>query len=129
MSKITIPEGCGNSPRQTFLKEFHTAFAKGNAEFIIDHVSEDIVWLIYGNKKLAGKDAFAKEVHSMKKYVADEMVLHNIITHGRTASANGEIRMSGKVYAFCDVYRFTGSKGNVIKEIQSYILETEKVSG
>ncbi|HET8736139.1 MAG TPA: nuclear transport factor 2 family protein [Pricia sp.] len=125
MTKIKIPEDCGNSPRQAFLKEFNTAFGKGNAEFIIDHVSEDIVWWIYGDKKLEGKDAFAKEVYSMKEYVADEMILHHIITHGRTASANGEIRMARKNYAFCDVYRFTGAKGSIIREIHSYVIETK----
>lgn len=127
MTKITIPEDCGNSPRQIFLKKFNTAFAKGDANFIIDHVSDDIIWCIHGDKKLEGKDAFAKEIHSMKEYVADEMIMHNIITHGRTASANGEIRMAGKNYAFCDVYRFTGAKGSIIKEIQSFVIENQKV--
>lgn len=124
-TKITISKDCGNSPRQAFLKEFNTAFAKGDAEFIIDHVSEDIVWYIHGDKQLKGKEAFAQEIESMKTYVADEMILHNTITHGRTASANGEIKMDGKVYAFCDVYRFTGAKGTVLKEIQSFVIETK----
>ena len=125
MTKITIPEDCGNSPRQTFLKEFNKAFAKGDAEFVIAHVSEDIVWWIYGDKKLEGKEAFSKEVLGMKENIADEMILHHVINHGRTASANGEIKMSGKVYAFCDVYGFTSVKGYVLKEIQSYIVETK----
>lgn len=127
MTKITILENCGNSPRQTFLKEFNTAFAKGNAEFIIDHVSDDIVWRIYGDKALKGKETFAKEVHSMKAYVADEMALFEIITHGRAASANGEIKMGDKTYAFCDVYRFTGAKGSTLKEIHSYTIEKKEI--
>ncbi len=56
MTKITIPQDCGNSPQQVFLKEFNTAFAKADVEFIIDHVSEDIVWWTLGGKKLERKD-------------------------------------------------------------------------
>lgn len=36
MTKINIPFDCGNSPKREFIKQFNIAFAKGNADFIID---------------------------------------------------------------------------------------------
>lgn len=123
MTKINIQADCGNSPRKEFLKELNIAFAKGKADFIVEHVSDDIVWTIYGDKKIVGKEAFGKEIHAMKQYSADEMTLHSIITHGRDASANGEMHMDDKTYAFCDVYKFTNTTSMILKEIQSYVVK------
>lgn len=122
MTKIVVPFDCGNSPKREFIKEFNTAFAKGNADFIIEHVSDDIVWTMHGDKKIEGKESFSKEIHKMKEKVADEMTLHSVITHGKEASANGEIKMDGKTYAFCDVYVFAKTTGKIIKRIDSYII-------
>ena len=123
MTKININADCGNSPRKEFLKELNIAFAKGNADFIVDHASEDIIWTIHGDKNIIGKEAFSEEIHVMKQYTADEMTLHNIITHGREASANGEMRMGDATYAFCDVYRFTNTTSMILKEMQSYVIK------
>ncbi len=122
MTKIVIPFDCGNSPKREFIMEFNIAFAKGNADFIIEHVSDDIVWTIYGGKKIEGKELFSKEIYKMKEKVADEMTLHSVITHGKEASANGEIKMGDKTYVFCDVYVFTNTKGKIIKTMESYVV-------
>lgn len=122
MTKITIPFDCGNSPKREFIKEFNIAFAKGNADFIIDHVSDDIIWTMHGDKKIEGRQAFAKGIHKMKECVAHELTLHSIITHGKEASANGEITMNGKTHAFCDVYRFTNTTSKIIKTMDSYVI-------
>ena len=125
MSKINILVNCNNSPRKEFLKELNIAFAKGNADFIVGHASNDIVWTIYGDKKIEGKEAFREEVHAMKQYTADEMTLLSIITHGMEAAANGEMRMGDKTYAFCDVYRFTKTTGLELKSMDSYVIKTK----
>ena len=124
MTKITIKADCGNSPKKEFLKDFNVAFATGNAEFIIDNVSDDIHWYMYGDREFEGKTDFAKEINIMKDYVADEVIVHSIVTHGTEAALNGEIKMSGKTYAFCDVYQFTRAGSNTIKEMRSYVIPT-----
>ncbi|WP_420577664.1 nuclear transport factor 2 family protein [Ekhidna sp.] len=124
MTKITIKADCGNSPKKEFLKDFNVAFATGNAEFIIDNVSDDIRWYMYGDREFEGKADFAKEINIMKDYVADEVIVHSIVTHGAEAALNGEIKMSGKTYAFCDMYQFTSAGSNTIKEMRSYVIPT-----
>jgi hypothetical protein len=121
MTKITVEPDCGNAPRKEFLRDFNIAFATGDVDFIIQHVSNDIEWKIYGDKHINGKEAFIKEVNIMKEYTADEVIIHSIITHGREAALNGEMKMGGKTYAFCDVYRFTSTSSDVIKEMKSYL--------
>ena len=126
MTKITVHANLENAPKKEFLKDFNIAFATGEADFIIDHVSDDIHWMIYGDKEISGKEYFSKEVYNMKDYKADEVTIHTIITHGKEAACNGEMRMGDKIYAFCDVYRFTSTRSNTIKEMRSYVLPISK---
>jgi len=122
MTKINIPIDCNNSPKKKFIKEFNIAFAKGDADFIIAHVSEDIIWHIHGDKKIEGKEKFIKEIHQMKNEIADQLILKSIITHGKHASASGEIKMKGQSYMFCDVYDFKSATGTIIKSMESYVI-------
>ncbi|WP_370087445.1 nuclear transport factor 2 family protein [Ekhidna sp.] len=124
MTKINIQTDCSNSSKKEFLKDFNVAFATGNADFIISQVSDDIRWIMYGDKELKGKKDFAKEINIMKDYVADEVTIHSIVTHGAEAALNGEIKMGGKSYAFCDMYRFVSAGSTKIKELKSYIIST-----
>ncbi|MBU2916240.1 nuclear transport factor 2 family protein [Reichenbachiella agariperforans] len=124
MTKITVTPDCGNAPKKGFLKDFNIAFAKGDVDFIIEHVSDDIRWEIYGDQSIQGKEQFSKAINAMKNYVADEVIIHTIITHGKEASLQGEMKMTDKTYAFCDVYRFASAGSSIIKEMHSYVIET-----
>ncbi len=124
MTKITMQPDCSNAPRKEFLKNFNVAFATGNTDFIIEHVSDDILWTIHGDKHINGKEAFTREVNIMKEYTADGLIIYTIITHGREAALNGEMKMGDTTYTFCDVYRFTDTKNNIIKELNSYVIKT-----
>ena len=114
-----------NSPKKEFLKKLNIAFATGDADFIIDHVSDDIIWDIFGDKRIEGKELFKKEINIMKDYVAYELTIHNIITHGAEGALNGEMKMGGKTYVFCDVYRFKNTTSTVIREMNSYVIPVQ----
>ncbi|MFW5684458.1 MAG: nuclear transport factor 2 family protein [Spirochaetota bacterium] len=119
--KESVPDDCGNSPRKKFLVEFNRAFAQADVEFVLDHVSDDVVWSMVGSKELDGKAAMRDELASMMAAEASSMVLHSVITHGRDAAANGEFHYpDGEKIAFCDVYAFTKATGNTIRRITSY---------
>ena len=82
MTKITVPADCGNTPKKVFLIEFNKAFATGNGDFIIDHISNNITWIIYGDKTIQGKEDFTNEMYVMKESVADELILESLLTYG-----------------------------------------------
>lgn len=84
-----------------------SAFAEGDIDFVLDHVSDDIVWDMVGGKKISGKTAMRNEMESMMAGRASAMVLHSVITHGREAAPNGE-------------YLFTNATGTAVKSITSY---------
>ncbi len=123
MTKISVSPDCKSAPKKAFIKDFNIAYATGDANFIIDHVSDDIVWNLHGGKNIKGKKEFSKEVNIMKDYTTDEVVIHSIITHGTEGAANGEMKMGDSTYVFCDVYRFTGAGSNIIKQMDSYVIK------
>lgn len=66
----------------------------------------------------------------MKKMASEEpysIEIKNIITHGDSASVDGVMESpDGKLYAFCDVYKFSGFKNTKIKKMTSYVIETKQ---
>ncbi|MCH7415860.1 nuclear transport factor 2 family protein [Belliella sp. R4-6] len=124
MTKIISSPNCGNSPKMTFLKEFNIAFAKGNLEFIIENVTDEIVWNIIGDRKIEGKKKFTEELGKMKSKKATELIIEQILSHGKEGAANGIMKMqNGKKYAFSDFYVFKNTKSTDLKSITSYVIE------
>ncbi|GAB2772934.1 nuclear transport factor 2 family protein [Rhabdobacter roseus] len=112
------------------IQRFNEAYAQGDADYIIDQVTDDIVWTVIGEKPLRGKEAFAKATREMEGGTLSSFTIDHVITHGRTAAANGSMTMkdpSGeeKAYAFCDIYVFSGFKNAKIKEMTSYVIEVK----
>lgn len=124
MTKIVSTPNCGNSPKMEFLKKFNIAFAKGDLKFIIESVTDEIVWNIIGDQKIEGKEKFYQELEKMKSVKAKELIIDQILSHGKEGATNGIIKMqNGKKYAFSDFYKFKGAKGATINSITSYVIE------
>lgn len=124
MIKIKVEADCGHSPRKEFIRDFNIAFAKGNGEFILNSVKENIKWNMYGDFELNGKAAFQKEIEKMLEYPRPkELVIDSIITHGRDASASGRIVMDENTYAFCDVYKFQNTTKNTLVDLKSFVIK------
>ncbi|PIE47440.1 MAG: DNA-binding protein [Gammaproteobacteria bacterium] len=125
MTKITSNPDCGNSPKMEFLKKFNIAFATGDIEFMIDSVSDDIVWEIIGDRKIEGKEKFTQYLEEIKSIETDELVIDHILSHGKEEGAASGIMKTkgGKKYAFADFYTFSGAKGATIKSFTSYVIE------
>ncbi|MDR7132573.1 hypothetical protein J2X69_004946 [Algoriphagus sp. 4150] len=62
MTKITSSPNCGNSPKMAFLKEFKIAYATGNVEFLVESITDEIVWNIVGDKRIQGKENVTDEL-------------------------------------------------------------------
>lgn len=120
-----IPSGeCGNSPKNIFVENLTIAFAKGDAEFVLSSVTDDILWNILGQKLIQGKNDFAKAVEQMRNDRVVEIAIHHVVTHGKAGAVNGTVKMeNGRTCAFCDVYEFSNAKGTHVREITSYVIE------
>lgn len=122
MAIINVRADCGNSPKMAFLKEFNIAVAEQDRKFLMESVSDTIIWDIVGNNKIEGKENFAKELEKIKKIA--ELTLLQILSHGKEGSANGLIKQQdGEEYAFSNFYKFIGAKGSLIKSITTYLIK------
>ncbi|MEP1085217.1 MAG: hypothetical protein ABJH01_00960 [Algoriphagus sp.] len=81
-----------------FLKQLNMAFAKGDLEFVTESVTDDIVWDIIGDRKIEGKEKFVEELEKMKSQKATEMIIHQILSHGKEGAANGIMKMKDEKY-------------------------------
>lgn len=126
MTKIIVDADCGNSPKNIFLKDLIIAFAKGNSKFILENVTDDIVWNIVGNKLLEGKANVAKWLSQRLETKVAELSIDRVATHGKSGFINGKLKFkNGKTSMFCDAYEFSNTKGSAVKVITSYIIETK----
>lgn len=126
MTKVIVGEDCGNSPKNIFLKEMTAAFAKGDAKYLLAHVTEDIHWNILGYGSIKGKNDFAAALKQMKNIKVTVVTIHHIATHGKSGFVNGTTQLEdGKASTFCDVYDFSNTKGSAVKEITSYVIALE----
>lgn len=124
MTKIVSTPNCGNSPKMEFLKNFNIAFAKRDVAFLEKSVTEDIVWNIIGDKKIEGQQQFIVELEKMKEEKTSELILHQVMSHGKEGAVNGIITTeNNQKYAFSDFYMFKGAKGVKIKSITSYVIQ------
>lgn len=111
---------------QQFLEDLNKAFARSDTDYILRHVTDDIKWEVKGDFSIKGKEAFKQELKKMESPEPFELTIHNIITHGRSAAVDGTMTIpDGKVYAFCDLYKFSGLKYPKISEMVSYVVEVE----
>ena len=126
MTRVITSEDCGNSPKNIFAQDLTIALAKRDSKFILGNITDDIRWNIVGDQFIEGKDNFAEALKGMKDDNAVQLTVHHVATHGKACAVNGTTKMKdGKTRAFCDVYEFSNSKGNTVKEITSYIIEVK----
>ncbi|TBW29174.1 nuclear transport factor 2 family protein [Gramella sp. KN1008] len=117
--------------RKEFVKKINKAFASCNTEFISKSVTDEIEWIIVGEKTIAGREAFEDALERMKLGGPMQINLVDIITEEDKTVVEGIVEMEmepGKVkkYAFCDIYIFQDTKSNKFKELRTYISAIKK---
>ncbi|MCU9595534.1 hypothetical protein OEV82_13905 [Caldibacillus thermolactis] len=123
---VECQEDCGNAPKKLLLKDFTIALAKKDIHFCINCIHDEIVWEIVGKKHIKGIKEYEQTLNQLKESSITHLLIHNIITHGNTASLNGTFILKNKDRIdFCDVYNFAGfGKKAKIKKITSYVIKT-----
>jgi ketosteroid isomerase-like protein len=109
-----------------FLEKFNEAFAKADINYIIEQVSDDIVWDMVGDFLIKGKEAFNHSLKEMEGVETLDMQIQNTIIEGRNAAVNGSMKVkesSGTIreFGFCDVYEFN-KEITKIQKMTSYVL-------
>lgn len=116
-----------NNPKVEFLRKFNDAFIKPDIPFIVESLTDDVEWTMMGDRTFNGKaevKAFFDQMDGCQELL--ESNIHSIITHGKSAAVNGDMKMKEngetRSYGFCDVYEFNGFKNPRIKKLTSYMV-------
>lgn len=121
--KLTRPDDCGNSPKKRQIQELTVLFASYQLDKVSDFLAEDVVWTLVGEKPIYGRENFVAALQEMSGIKASELIIHQILTHGKEAAVSGQMVMEdGKTYGFSDFYTFTGAGAKRVKSIRSYVL-------
>ena len=124
--QVTFPKDCGNAPRKTFLKDFHLALAKGDLNFLEQHIEDKFSWELIGKNSMETKQKYLQEVQQHAHWKVENLTIVSIITHGNDAAVYGKFTTAGnKKFRFCDLYTFKGSKGFMIKSIKCFLIKEE----
>lgn len=113
--------------QEEFIRKFNEAFSKNDLDFILGHMSDDIVWNFIGEKNLKGKEAVKDFMEPMKNIETIAMELEQIIIQDLTAAANGRMKIkepSGEIksFGFADFYEFSKQKATEITRMTSYVV-------
>ena len=114
--------------RETFLNKFNRAFVENDLNYIFDSVTEDVYWEMIGDQVITGKKDLIEVMNKVKEPRDMTLALHSMIIDKDKAAVHGSMKMKDsqgleKFYAFCDLYTFSSSGENKIRELRAFIIE------
>lgn len=125
MINIIRSPDCGNSPKNKLLEALEISFARGDLEFILASVSEDVQWNILGQGTIRGKAALveALQLRQAGDNAVIELIIDHVVSHGKAGAVNGfRKHRDGKGYDFCCFYEFANAKGTQVRSMTSYLI-------
>lgn len=113
--------------KEEFIREFNEAFSNNDLDFILNTMSDDIVWNFVGEKVMQGKQEVKEFMKPMSNIQTLDMELLDIISSDKSAAANGRMRIkepSGetKSFGFVDFYEFGDLEIPTITKMTSYVV-------
>lgn len=118
--RIIPSADCGNSPKNTLLQDIAIAFAKRDADFLSDHVTDGVCWDVVGTPVVEG---FAGLIQALKQTDdVTQLTIEHVMSHGRVGAVNGTAQRGRKVDEFCHVFQFANAKAERVKSIRSYVI-------
>ena len=118
--RIVPSAECGNSPKNTLLQDITVAFAERDADFLSDHLTDDVRWEIVGTRVVEGLAALMQALDETDDVT--QLTIEHVISHGRVGAVNGTVQHPGMANDFCDVFEFANVKAERVKTIRSYVI-------
>jgi len=106
------------------IKKINNALSKGNIEFVLAHLADDIQWNIVGMPSIRGKNDFLKTMEIMEIESSLNINVKNVIAEGDYVVIESRDETNSRISfspAFCDVYRIKNGK---IQELTTYVVDT-----
>jgi uncharacterized protein (TIGR02246 family) len=119
-----------SAKNKEIIEKVNAAFAANNLEGFLSFCTDDVQWIMVGDKSVKGKDAIRQWMLSMGTQEPPKFTVTNILAEGDFVTLHGDMTMKDKdgktvPYSYCDVYRFRGDK---IAELRAFVIKTEAKS-
>jgi len=107
------------------VEKINNAFLAGSTEGFLEHCSEDVVWVMEGEKTTEGKSAIREWMSQMEGSEPPKFSVKKMIAGGDSVACFGEMSMdqppgAAGTYSYCDVYEFAGGK---VAELRSFVVK------
>ncbi len=115
--------------KEEFLRKFNEAFIQNDVNYIIDCTTDDVLWIMVGDRTIRGKEELAVSMNEKKDASGLEIKIGAMIIDGDQAAIDGSMSFEDKdgnrkTYNFCDLYKFRNDGELKISELRSYIIAT-----
>ncbi|MDX1428538.1 MAG: hypothetical protein R3206_12005 [Salegentibacter mishustinae] len=112
--------------REKFITEINKAFANCDSDFISKNVTDDIKWVIVGEKVISGRKDFEASLDRMKLGGPLEIQVNNMINEKNKSVVEGVVMMKQdagkkKKYAFCYIFIFPDANEHKFSELRTYV--------
>ncbi len=126
--KVKSPKDCGNSPKKRFINEHIIALARNDIGMLETTFTNNSNWILVGQESATGKKEVLEAILDRFNGEIAEIEVQQIITHGSTAAAHGSFKTAeGSEFSFCHLYQFVSAGKNVIKEMTTYLIMTNRL--
>ncbi len=111
------------------VNQINDAFANSDVESFLTHCTENVVWHMYGDQSIEGKENIRQFMKSHEGPSDPPVfVIDNVFGEGDRVACDGGMTMKtadGNYWKgrYCDLYIFEGGK---VKEMRSYIVESKQ---
>lgn len=101
------------SARKNVVETYIEGFRRSDHAMVLGCLADDVVWEIYGQTTIAGKDAFDAAIENDAFIGSPELTLHRLVEEDDTVVAVGSGRMMPRAgdpvnFVFTEVFSFTG---------------------
>jgi len=116
-----------------FLRDFNDAFFSGDQQFIEQHVTDDVEWVMVGATNLKGKQALVDAAFGMQDYTQLDYEVEMVIAAGQEGAVKGVMTATGgngrkRKYCYSDFYEMAGEGEPLIHKMTSFVVEIKKES-
>lgn len=116
-----------------FLRDFNDAFFSGDQQFIEQHVTDDVEWIMVGAAHLKGKQALVDAAFGMQDYTQLDYDVDMVVAQGQGGAVKGVMTATGgngreRTYCYSDFYEMTGNGEQRIHKMTSFVVEIKKES-
>lgn len=117
--------------KEEFLRDVNRAYEKGDEQWFMDHITDDIYWVIVGEKDIGGKSEFKEVLEQMKEMPALNIEVENIYVNDTHGIVEGVVISRNRLgqkkhFGFCDIYKFAEGKELRISAITSYVIDISR---